>query len=107
MPGQAQEAAATGTAPPQVEVHLAVRKPAEHAAVLAEAISGNRQARLDYYVPTRDETTRRTVDPLEVLTRRGMTTWTPGATSPGPGGCSGWTGCTTWSWPTSRARSMR
>ena len=42
-----------------------------HAAALSEAISTNRQARLDYYVPTRDEATRRTVDPLELLTGDG------------------------------------
>jgi proteasome accessory factor C len=67
-----EEAAATGTAPPQVEVHLAGSDTGRrHAAVLADAIRGNRQARLDYYVPTRDETTRRTVDPLELLTADG------------------------------------
>jgi len=67
-----EEAAATGTAPPQVEVHLGGSEAGrKHAAVLAEAISENRQARLDYYVPTRDETTRRTVDPLELLTAEG------------------------------------
>ena len=67
-----EEAAATGTAPPQVEVHLAGSDTARrNAAVLADAIAGNRQARLDYYVPTRDETTRRTVDPLELLNAEG------------------------------------
>jgi proteasome accessory factor C len=67
-----EEAAATGTAPPQVEVHLAGSETGRrHAALLADAISGNRQARLDYYVPTRDETTQRTVDPLELLTADG------------------------------------
>jgi len=35
------------------------------------SITTNRQARLDYYVPTRDEATRRTVDPLELLTSDG------------------------------------
>jgi proteasome accessory factor C len=39
--------------------------------VLQDAIATNRQARLDYYVPTRDETTQRTVDPLELLTGDG------------------------------------
>jgi proteasome accessory factor C len=67
-----EEAATTGTAPPQFEVHLGGSDTGRrHAAVLEEAISGNRQARLDYYVPTRDETTRRTVDPLELLTADG------------------------------------
>ena len=67
-----EDAAASGTAAPHVEVHLTRSDAAErHAAVLREAIAGNRQARLDYYVPTRDETTRRVVDPLEVLTGDG------------------------------------
>jgi proteasome accessory factor C len=67
-----EDATATGTAPPQVALHLpqsdSVRR---HAATLQEAINGNRQARLDYFVPTRDETTRRTVDPLELLMSEG------------------------------------
>lgn len=67
-----EDAAASGTAAPQVEVHLPRSGAGErHAAVLQEAIRRNRQARLDYYVPTRDETTRRTVDPLELLTSDG------------------------------------
>src|SRR5213079_2817907 len=44
---------------------------ARHATLLRRAIAENRQARLDYYVPTRDETTRRTVDPLALLTADG------------------------------------
>ena len=67
-----EDAAATGTAPPQVEVHLARSDTGQrHAALLQDAIATNRQARLDYYVPTRDETTRRIVDPLELLTSDG------------------------------------
>ena len=63
-----EDAAATGTAPPQVEVHLpGSATGARHATLLRRAIDDNRQARLDYYVPTRDETTRRTVDPLALL----------------------------------------
>jgi proteasome accessory factor C len=67
-----EDAAASGTAAPQVEVHLS-RSDAgrRHAAALQGAIDTNRQARLDYYVPTRDETTQRTVDPLELLTGDG------------------------------------
>ena len=67
-----EEATASGTAPPQVEVHLP-RSDAgiRHAAMLEDAIASNRQARLDYYVPTRDETTQRTVDPLALLTSDG------------------------------------
>ena len=67
-----EEAAASGTAPPRVELHLPPRgRAADHAAALRRAIAANRQARLDYYVPTRDETTQRTVDPLELLTADG------------------------------------
>jgi proteasome accessory factor C len=67
-----EDATATGTAAPQVEVHLPRSDVGErHAAALADAIRSNRQARLDYYVPTRDETTRRTVDPLELLSSDG------------------------------------
>ncbi len=66
-----EEAAATGTAPLAVELHLPSDDSAQRAAVLRQAIAGNRQARIDYYVPTRDETTRRTVDPLELLTGDG------------------------------------
>ena len=67
-----EDATASGTAPPQVAVHLSQSALAQqHATVLHEAIRTNRQARLDYYVPTRDETTRRTVDPLELLNSEG------------------------------------
>lgn len=66
-----EEAAATGTAPPAVELHLPSEDSLRRAATLRAAIAGNRQARIDYYVPTRDETTRRTVDPLELLTSDG------------------------------------
>ena len=67
-----EDATASGTAPPQVAVHLPQSALAQqHATVLHEAIRSNRQARLDYYVPTRDETTRRTVDPLELLNSEG------------------------------------
>ncbi len=65
-------ATGTGTAPPRVEVHLARSQlAASHAASLRDAIESDRQARLDYYVPTRDETTRRTVDPVALLSRDG------------------------------------
>ena len=36
---------------------------------LAGAINAGRQVHLDYYVPTRDESTSRIVDPLELVTR--------------------------------------
>lgn len=67
-----EDAAANGTAPPRVELHLPSREESqEHVTVLREAIAANRQARLVYYVPARDETTRRTVDPLSLLTNEG------------------------------------
>ncbi|MCW2710125.1 MAG: hypothetical protein JWP24_319 [Marmoricola sp.] len=67
-----EEAAATGTAMPRVEVHLPRSGTGErHAAVLQGAIANNQQVRLDYYVPTRDETTQRVVDPLELMTSDG------------------------------------
>ncbi len=67
-----EEATASGTAPPQVALHLP-QSPTllRHAGVLQEAIATDRQARLAYYVPTRDETTSRTVDPLELLSGDG------------------------------------
>ena len=47
------------------------RRPAGTPPCSRRPSAANRQARLDYYVPTRDETTRRTVDPLELLTAEG------------------------------------
>ncbi len=40
---------------------------------LERAVADRRQVRLDYYVPTRDESTERTVDPLRVVTAQGHT----------------------------------
>ncbi len=67
-----EEATASGAEPPRVELHLSTG-PAhrEHAAALRSAIATTRQVRLDYFVPTRDESTLRTVDPLEVLVSDG------------------------------------
>jgi proteasome accessory factor C len=62
----------TAPAPGAAPLHLAQDDSGRrHRASLEEAIATNRQARLDYFVPTRDETTRRTVDPLELLTSDG------------------------------------
>ncbi len=67
-----EEATANGAEPPRVELHLPTRPESrQHAAALRSAISTDRQARIDYYVPTRDETTHRTVDPLELLVSDG------------------------------------
>jgi proteasome accessory factor C len=40
---------------------------------LTKAVAEQRQVRLDYYVPTRDESTERVVDPLRVVTADGNT----------------------------------
>lgn len=63
-----EEAAAGGGIAP-VEVHGAADATADRAVRerLERAISTDRQVRMEYYVPTRDETTTRTVDPLELL----------------------------------------
>jgi proteasome accessory factor C len=67
-----EEATASGTATPPVALHLPQSPTAlKHSALLEGAIRTNRQAQLDYYVPTRDETTRRIVDPLELLSGEG------------------------------------
>lgn len=67
------ETAAVDGAPAPVEVHLpdARRREEETATALAQAVDQDRQVRLDYYVPTRDETTSRVVDPIAVLTAEG------------------------------------
>lgn len=66
-----EDAAQSGT-PGHVEVHLPVAGAAEAvAAELRQAVAADRQVRLDYYVPARDETTDRVVDPLAVLVTGG------------------------------------
>ncbi|MBW8750872.1 MAG: WYL domain-containing protein [Propionibacteriales bacterium] len=67
-----EDAAAAGSTP-LVDVHLPRPRPAVEGAAkaLADAIADNRQARLDYYVPTRDETTQRVVDPIAVTRSQG------------------------------------
>lgn len=57
----------------QVDVHLP-EQDASVAAVrtaLGQALEGRRQVRIDYYVPARDESTARTVDPLRLVTAQG------------------------------------
>lgn len=67
-----EEATAVGSTPPAVAVHLVDDgRSARHARLLEEAIAGDRQARIGYYVPTRDETTERLVEPLALLSRDG------------------------------------
>lgn len=69
------ENAAEEGSTPLVEVKLPEARPAVLAArsELDRAIESGRQVRLDYYVPTRDETTERVVDPIAVLRRDGRT----------------------------------
>lgn len=61
--GDAIEALTVPAVPPE-----AVR----HRDELARAIAEDRQVRLDYYVPTRDETTQRRVDPVALLREGGI-----------------------------------
>jgi proteasome accessory factor C len=67
-----EEAAAEGSTP-LVDVHLPRLRPAVEGAqaALEGAIASDHQARLDYYVPTRDETTQRVVDPIAVTRSQG------------------------------------
>ena len=67
-----EDAAAAGSTP-LLDVHLPRLRPAVEGAraALDEAITRNRQVRLEYYVPTRDETTQRVVDPIAVTRSEG------------------------------------
>ena len=63
----------------RVAAQVDIRMPERAAAVnelrerLTRAVAKRRQVRLDYYVPTRDQTTERVVDPLRVLSADGNT----------------------------------
>jgi proteasome accessory factor C len=59
----------------RVEVRLPEQQPRvdELRGRLTRAVEEQRQVRLDYYVPTRDESTERVVDPVGVLTADGHT----------------------------------
>jgi proteasome accessory factor C len=67
-----EDAAAAGSTP-LVDVHLPRTGPSVDGTwnALAGAIESNHQVRLDYYVPTRDETTQRVVDPIAVVRSQG------------------------------------
>jgi len=62
-----------------VAAHVDIRLPEQQTRVdelrdrLAWAVQQRRQVRLDYYVPTRDESTERVVDPLRVVSADGNT----------------------------------
>jgi proteasome accessory factor C len=57
----------------QVDLHLPAQDTATAATreQLARAVDQGRQVRIDYYVPTRDESTERVVDPMRLLSAEG------------------------------------
>jgi len=63
----------------RVAAQVDIRMPERAAAInelrerLNRAVEARRQVRLDYYVPTRDQTTERVVDPLRVVSADGNT----------------------------------
>ena len=67
------ETAAADGAPVAIAAHATPRSVdvSGTGAVLTEALNADRQVRITYYVPSRDETTQRDVDPLELLERDG------------------------------------
>lgn len=56
---------------PQAQV-LSRPEAAEATRVLMEAIRNNRSVEMTYFIPTRDETTRRRIDPVEVIHHNGQ-----------------------------------
>ena len=74
--GKLEAAAGDGAA---LAAQVDVRLPRQQARVsqlselLSDAVERQRQVRLEYYVPTRDESTERVVDPLRVASRDGNT----------------------------------
>jgi proteasome accessory factor C len=66
-----ERATADGSAADVLEVPSHAADTAKVRTVVGEAIVGGRQVRLEYYVPTRDETTQRVVDPLALLEAEG------------------------------------
>ncbi|WP_019633868.1 helix-turn-helix transcriptional regulator [Actinomadura atramentaria] len=57
----------------QVSVEVGGAADREHLAVLRRALSAGRRVHLTYYVPGRDETTERDVDPMRLLVVEGST----------------------------------
>ena len=66
-----ERATADGSAADVLEVPSHAADTAKVRIAVGEAIAGGRQVRLEYYVPTRDETTQRVVDPLALLEAEG------------------------------------
>ncbi len=74
--GKLEAAAGDGAAlAAQVDVRLPRQQArvSQLAELLSDAVERQRQVRLEYYVPTRDESTERVVDPLRVASRDGNT----------------------------------
>jgi proteasome accessory factor C len=71
------EAAAGEAAAVAAQVDIRLPRQQAHVGELAQrlsrAVTDRRQVRLDYYVPTRDESTKRVVDPIRVITADGHT----------------------------------
>ena len=104
------EAAAGEAASVAAQVDIRMPEQAGRLAELRErltrAVDARRQVRLDYYVPARDESTERVVDPLRVVTADGQhLPRRPTATSPRTSGCSGSTGSPRPRCSTPRSRS--
>lgn len=69
------ETAVEGGTTPLVEVRIPAHRPSFQRARsdLEQAISADRQIRIGYYVPARDETSDRVIDPIAVLREDGRT----------------------------------
>lgn len=69
------EAATEAGSTPLVDVRLTARQPDLQQTLrsLVAAVNDDRQARINYLVPSRDESTERVVDPIAVLQRDGKT----------------------------------
>ncbi|MCZ4498194.1 MAG: hypothetical protein JWQ74_747 [Marmoricola sp.] len=69
------ESATEEGALPLVDIRAPEQRPAllQARAELERAVRADRQARIEYLVPTRDETTERVVDPIALLQRDGKT----------------------------------
>lgn len=67
------EAAAGDAAEATGRVAVAVEAEPAIVATLREALAGGRRVRLSYWTPSRDETTERDVDPLQLLVAAGRT----------------------------------
>jgi proteasome accessory factor C len=67
-----EQAAADGAAPVEVPIEPDEREYAARKALLHRALREQRQVRLSYFVPARDEESERVVDPRGVVSHRGV-----------------------------------